>query len=393
MQKTWRWFGPEDIIPLKHLRQIGVEGIVTALHDIPNGEVWPEDRIRKMQELIRQEGMEWSVVESLPVSEAIKYAGEEREELIDNYIESLSNLGRCGIKTVCYNFMPVIDWVRTDLDHRLPDGSSTLYFDRLSFDYFDAYILGRKEALDECSESVRKRLEEMDETISEEQKQSLIDTIIVKTQGFISGNVAEDGVSPVEHFKSLMRRYDGMGKDELRANLKYFLERIMPVCKAYDINMCIHPDDPPMPVFGLPRVVGNAADIDWILKAVNDTHNGLSFCAGSLSAGAHNYVPAMAVNFASRTHFLHIRSCEILPDGDFMEAPHIGGGLNLVELIRTFEKQGRNIPMRVDHGRSMLGDDRLGYNPGYSFHGRMLAFAQVDGMMAAVKDEIKNMMI
>lgn len=393
MEKTWRWFGPSDIIPLADLRQIGVEGIVTSLHDVPNGDVWTIDKIRSLQALIEDAGMRWSVVESLPVSEAIKYGGAQRDLLIDNYIESLENLGRCGIRTVCYNFMPVIDWVRTDLEYPLSDGSCSLYFDRLRFAYFDAYILGRKEAFSEYDQQTLNRLEELDATISEEEKQNLIDTIIVKTQGFISGNVAEGEISPVEHFRKLMSLYDNVDKNALRANLKYFLERIMPVCREYGINMCIHPDDPPMPVFGLPRIAGSAEDIRWILNAVDDEHNGLTFCAGSLSAGAHNYVPAMAVEFAPRTHFVHMRSCTLLEDGNFMEAPHIGGQLKLVELVRTFEKQGRNLPMRVDHGRTMLGDADKAYNPGYSFHGRMLAFAQVEGMMAAVQDEIKNMMI
>lgn len=393
MEKTWRWFGPSDIIPLKDLRQIGVEGIVTALHDVPNGQIWSEEAIRERRELIESHGMRWSVVESLPVSESIKYAGSDRDALIDNYIESLANLGRCGIRTVCYNFMPVIDWVRTELEYKLEDGSSSLYFSRVAYAYFDAYVLGRKEALEEYDEQTRMQIQKFADEISEEERQKLIDTIIVKTQGFISGNVADGEISPVEHFKQLMSRYEGLTRQDLRENLKYFLERIMPVCREYDINMCIHPDDPPMPVFGLPRIAGCAEDIRWILEAVNDVHNGLTFCAGSLSAGEHNDVLAMAREFAPRTHFVHIRTCNLLDGGDFMEAPHIGGRVNLVELVRIFERQGRSLPMRVDHGRTILDDEKLAYNPGYSFHGRMLAFAQVEGMMAAVKDEIKNLMI
>ncbi len=390
MEKTWRWFGRKDRISLEMLRQIGVEGIVTSLHEVPNGEVWSEGDIRSLKEYIEASGLRWSVVESLPVSEAVKYAGPERDRLIDNYIESLRNLGRCGIRTVCYNFMPVIDWVRTELDRPMPDGTTALYFDYSHFAYFDIVILGREEAAKDYPDNILAKVEELKKTFTEQDRNRLIDTIIVRTQGFISGNISEGDTAPVRHFKSLMSRYEGVSKRDLLDNLVYFLKAVMPVCGEYGINMCIHPDDPPMPVFGMPRIAGSAEDIREILSSVDDFHNGLTFCAGSLSAGAHNDVAAMAREFAPRTHFVHLRSCNLLPDGDFVEAPHTGGRVNLVELIRIFERQGRNLPMRVDHGRNMLGDGQEGYNPGYGFHGRMLALGQVEGMMAAVKDEIKN---
>ena len=390
MEKTWRWFGRKDRISLEMLRQIGVEGIVTSLHEVPNGEVWSEGDIRSLKEYIEASGLRWSVVESLPVSEAVKYAGPERDRLIDNYIESLRNLGRCGIRTVCYNFMPVIDWVRTELDRPMPDGTTALYFDYSHFAYFDIVILGREEAAKDYPDNILAKVEELKKTFTEQDRDRLIDTIIVRTQGFISGNISEGDAAPVRHFKSLMSRYEGVSKRDLLDNLVYFLKAVMPVCGEYGINMCIHPDDPPMPVFGMPRIAGSAEDIREILSSVDDFHNGLTFCAGSLSAGAHNDVAAMAREFAPRTHFVHLRSCSLLPDGDFVEAPHTGGRVNLVELIRIFERQGRNLPMRVDHGRNMLGDGKEGYNPGYGFHGRMLALGQVEGMMAAVKDEIKN---
>ncbi len=390
MEKTWRWFGRKDKISLQMLRQIGVEGIVTALHEIPNGEVWREEDIRSLKDYIESAGLRWSVVESLPVSEAIKYAGAERDRLIDNYIESLRGLGRCGIRTVCYNFMPVIDWVRTDLDHPMPDGTTALYFDYSHFAWFDLRILRRAGAERDYPDAVLSKVEQLDRTFTDEDRHRLVDTIIVKTQGFINGNISEGDADPVQHFKSLMSFYDGITKQDLLANLVYFLKAIMPVCGEYGINMCIHPDDPPMPVFGMPRIAGSAGDIRNILSAVDDFHNGLTFCAGSLSAGAHNDVEAMAREFAPRTHFVHLRSCNILPGGDFIEAPHTAGRVNLVELIRIFEREGRNLPMRVDHGRTMLGDGQMGYNPGYSFHGRMLALGQVEGMMAAVADELKH---
>ena len=385
MEKTWRWFGRKDKVTLEMLRQIGVEGIVTALHDEPVGAVWTVEKINEMKAYIESFGLRWSVVESLPVSEQIKYAGPDRDRLIENYKISLANLGKCGIKTICYNFMPVIDWVRTELEHPMPDGTLSLYFDYARFAYFDMKILGRKDAEKDFPADVVAKVEDLDKIITEEEKQQLIDTIITKTQGFVNGPLGDAAGSPVAKFKELMKPYEGMSKDALRANMKYFLEAVMPVCDEYDINMCVHPDDPPMPVFGMPRLVCNADDIRWFLGAVDNFHNGLTFCAGSLSAGAHNDVVAMAREFAPRTHFVHMRSCDLLSGGDFVEAPHVGSKVNLVDLVEIFEDTGRNLPMRVDHGKTMLGDEKVGYNPGYTFHGRMLALGQVEGMMAAVR--------
>ena len=387
MEKTWRWFGPSDKVTLDMLRQIGVEGIVTALHQYAPGQLWPEAEIRALQERIAAAGLRWSVVESLPVSEQIKYGGPERDALIDTYIRSLENLGRCGIHTVCYNFMPVIDWVRTDLERPMPDGTLALYFDYVRFAYFDIRILARPGAERDFPPEVVEQVAALDRTITEAEKAQLIDTIITKTQGFINGPLGGSEGSPVERFRALMAPYARVSKAQLRENLCYFLEAVMPVCRKWDLRLCIHPDDPPMPVFGMPRLCGSAEDIRWILSAVDDFQNGLTFCAGSLSAGAHNDVVAMAREFAPRTHFVHLRSCEVLPGGDFVEAPHTAGRADLVELVRIFEREGRGLPMRVDHGKTMLGDERLGYNPGYSFHGRMLALGQVEGMMAAVRKE------
>lgn len=384
MEKTWRWFGPADKVTLEMMRQIGVEGVVTALHQHAPGELWPEEEIRATQQRIEAAGMRWSVVESLPVSEQIKYAGPDRDALIDNYIRSLENLGRLGIHTVCYNFMPVIDWVRTDLERPMPDGTLSLYFDYVRFAWFDIKILAREGAERDFPPEVVEKVEALDRTATDADRAQIIDTIITKTQGFINGPLGGGG-SPVEKFRALMAPYHGVPKAQLRENLRYFLEAVMPVCRRWDIHLCIHPDDPPMPVFGMPRLCCDAADIRWILEAVDDFHNGLTFCAGSLSAGAHNDVVAMAREFAPRTHFVHLRSCDVLQGGDFVEAPHTAGRADLVELVRIFEHEGRDLPMRVDHGKTMLGDELLGYNPGYSFHGRMLALGQVEGMMAAVR--------
>ena len=387
MEKTWRWFGKKDKITLPMLRQIGVEGIVTALHDVPNGEIWTVEAINDLKSYIESYGLRWSVVESLPVCEAIKYAGTEREQLIENYKVSLANLGKCGVKTVCYNFMPVIDWIRTDLHYPWPDGTSSLYYDRIRFAYFDIKILEREGAEKDYTEEELHKVAELDKVITETEKDDLIDTIIVKTQGFVNGNIKEGDKNPVAIFKRLLGLYKDIDRDALRENMRYFLSAIMPVCEEYGVNMCVHPDDPPFQVLGLPRIVTNESDIEWFLNAVDNPHNGLTFCAGSLSAGAHNDTRELAKKFAGRTHFVHLRSTEAMPSGNFIESSHLSGRGHLIDLIRIFEKENPGLPMRVDHGRMMLGDEDKGYNPGYSFHGRMLALAQVEGMMAVVDDE------
>lgn len=384
MEKTWRWFGRKDAITLPMLRQIGVEGIVTALHDIPNGEVWPLSAINDMKAYIESFGLRWSVVESLPVSEAIKYAGTERDVLIANYQQSLVHLGRAGVNTVCYNFMPVIDWIRTDLEHPWDDGTSSLYFDKIRFAYFDCCLLQRPGAEADYTEAELGKVHALASIITEAEKQALIDTIIVKTQGFVNGNIKEGDRNPVSLFRRLLSLYEGIDCNALRENLRYFLAAIMPVCDEWGIDMCIHPDDPPCQMLGLPRIVTCAEDIDWLLRAVDNPHNGLTFCAGSLSAGLQNDVPALAHRFASRTHFVHLRSTNVTPDGNFIEASHLEGRGHVPELVRIFEQERPDVPMRVDHGRLMLDDANKGYNPGYSFHGRMLALAQVEGMMAMV---------
>jgi mannonate dehydratase len=390
MEKTWRWFGKKDKITLSMLRQIGVEGIVTALHDVPNGEIWTVEAINDLKQYIESYGMRWSVVESLPVCEAIKYAGPERDQLIENYKVSLANLGKCGVKTVCYNFMPVIDWVRTDLQHPWPDGSSSLYYDRVRFAYFDTRILQREGAEKDYTEEELRKVAELDKVITDAEKDELVDAIIVKTQGFVNGNIREGDKNPVAIFKRLLSLYDGIDRDALRENMRYFLSAIMPVCEEYGVNMCVHPDDPPFQILGLPRIVTNEEDIDWFLRAVDNPHNGLTFCAGSLSAGEHNDTRELAKKFAKRTHFVHLRSTAAMPGGNFIESSHLSGRGHLIDLIRIFEQENPGLPMRVDHGRMMLGDEDKGYNAGYSFHGRMFALAQVEGMMAVVEDELKR---
>lgn len=388
MEKTWRWFGKKDKIKLETLRQIGVEGIVSALHDISNGEIWSLEAIIDYKNYIENHGLRWSVVESLPVSEAIKYGGEDRDFLIENYIKSLENLGKAGVTTVCYNFMPVLDWARTDLFYQWEDGSSSLYFDKAKFAYFEINILKREGAEKDYNQEILNKVEELKNTLTENDNNDLIDSVIVKTQGFVNGNIKEGELNPVEKFNNLLALYDGIDKNQLRENLKYFLEKIMPVCETWGIQMCVHPDDPPFALLGLPRIVTNEEDIEWFLNAVDNPHNGLTFCAGSLSANLSNDVPKLAQKFAARTKFVHLRSTNVFDNGDFIEAHHLGGRGQLIDVIKVFEKENPSLPMRIDHGRLLTEDIDKGYNPGYSFLGRMLALGQIEGVMAAVRSDL-----
>lgn len=383
MEKTWRWFGPKDPITLDMLRQIGVEGIVTSLHHIPNGEIWSSEEVNKMKDFIESHGLRWSVVESLPVSEEIKYAGPDRDRLIENYKVSLANLGKAGVKTICYNFMPVLDWARTDLEYPNPDGTSNLYFNRAEFAYFDIHILKRKGAHKDYDEATLKRMEEeIAPKMNADAEKRLVDNIIVRTQGFVNGNISEEDLDPVGKFRELLDLYKGIDAEKLRGNMTYFLNAIMPVCDEYDINMCVHPDDPPLQILGLPRIVTCDEDIRLLLESVPNPHNGITFCAGSLSAGAHNDVQALARKYADRTYFVHARICNVMPNGDFKESTHLDP--RLIDVVRTFEEKNPGVPMRVDHAPLMLGDEKLGYNAGYSFHGRMLALGMISGIMATV---------
>ncbi|KAA6323857.1 Mannonate dehydratase [termite gut metagenome] len=384
MEKTWRWFGKKDNITLDMLRQIRVEGIVTALHNIPNGEIWTLEAINDLKNYIESFGLRWSVVESLPVSESIKYGGKDREQLLENYRISLANLGKAGVKTVCYNFMPVIDWIRTDLNKKREDGTYSLYFDKIRFACFDCLILKRKDADKDYTPEEMKRVHELDKTMTESEKDNLIDAIIVKTQGFVNGNIKEGDKNPVAIFNKLLTLYEGIDKIQLRKNMKYFLEQVIPTAEEYGVNLCVHPDDPPYVVLGLPRIVTSGEDIEWFLRVVDSPNNGLTFCAGSLSAGLHNDVPALARRFAKRTHFVHLRSTEVNENGNFTEASHLDGRGHIIELVRIFERENPKLPMRIDHGRLMLDDVNKSYNPGYSFLGRMFALAQVEGIIATV---------
>jgi mannonate dehydratase len=390
MEKTWRWFGKNDSITLDMLRQIGVEGVVTALYDVPPGEIWTYEAIVELKNHIERNGLQWSVVESLPVPEEIKYGDITRDKLIENYNISIANLGKAGIKTICYNFMPAIDWVRTDLEWKLPDGTYTLYFDKIHYAYFDCFILNRDGAEKDYTAEEIEKVNQLHKVITKEETDSLIDTIIVRTQSFIHRKISGINANPVEEFKKLLAKYNGIDKNELRKNMSYFLNKVIPTAEKYGVMLAVHPDDPPFSVFGLPRIVSDEDDIEFILNMVDSKSNGLTLCTGSLSAGEHNNLPDLARRFAKHVFFAHLRSTEILPNGNFMEASHLGGRGNIIEVIRILDKQNRVIPMRVDHGKLMLDDIDKNHNPGYSFYGRMLALGQVEGMMAVVRNEIDN---
>lgn len=390
MEKTWRWFGKNDSITLDMLHQIGVEGIVTALYEVPPGEIWTYEAIIELKNHIERNGLRWSVVESLPVPEEIKFGDITRDQLIDNYNISIANLGKAGIKTICYNFMPAIDWVRTDLEWKLPDGTYTLYFDKIRYAYFDCVVLNRDGAEKDYTSEEIEKVNQFHKVITKEETDSLIDTIIIRTQSFIHRRISDINTNPVEEFKKLLAKYNGIDKNELRKNMSYFLNKVIPTAENYGVKLAVHPDDPPFPVFGLPRIVSNEDDIEVILNMIDSKSNGLTLCTGSLSAGEHNNLPDLARKFAKHVFFAHLRSTEILPNGNFMEASHLEGRGNIIEVIRILEKQNRVIPMRVDHGKLMLDDIDKNHNPGYSFYGRMLALGQVEGMMAVVRNEIEN---
>ena len=292
--------------------------------------------------------------------------------------------------------MPVLDWARTDLDHENPNGTTNLYFSFAEFAYFDIYILQRVDAVKDWAQfriegverDILAEVEVIKANMTPEEEQKLIENIVIKTQGFVSGNFKEGEKNPIELFRRLLTLYTGISKEQLRENMRYFLDAIMPVCEECDMYMCVHPDDPPYPILGLPRIVNNSEDIDWLLSAVDNPRNGLTFCAGSLSAGTHNNLVEMARKYAERTWFIHLRSCHIFPNGDFTEASHLGGRADIIELTRIFERANPRLPMRVDHGMTMLGDESRGYNAGYSFLGRMFAMGQVQGILATVDREL-----
>lgn len=400
LEKTWRWFGWKDTVTLGELKQMGVEGVVTALHDIPPGEIWPVEEIRRVREEIESYGMRWSVVESLPVSEGIKICSEDRPRLIQNYITSLRNLTEEGVDTVCYNFMPVLDWARTDLHYKDSLGGESMLFDYPTFAAFDVFILQRENAAEDYPEAILKKAEQIMKELSPEQQEELAHNIIVVTQAFIHGVLGEDSKDYKERFRAYLNTYKEIGPQKLRENLVSFLKEVVPVAEEVGVNLCIHPDDPPFPLLGLPRIASTQEDFRWILKQVDSPANGMTFCTGSLSGSTDNDIVSMVKEFAPRVYFAHLRNTAHLEDGSFYESGHLGGSVDMFSIIKTLleeqierEKADRKdvrIPFRPDHGIRILDDYTRESNPGYPLVGRLKGLAEIDGLQTGIERMLKS---
>jgi mannonate dehydratase len=389
LEQTWRWFGPDDVVPLAHIRQAGATGIVTALHHVPYGVEWSVEEIRKRQAIIAATslGLVWSVVESLPVSEAIKLGDGGLDTLFDNYRRSLRNLAACGIRIVCYNFMPVLDWTRTELAFPLPGGGRALRFDAVAYAAFDCLMVERNGAEADHPPDVLADARAWFARASESDKARLLGNIMAGLPG------AFDRYD-VPTLRAMLARYRDIGADDLRANFARFLREVIPTAEEVGIRMCVHPDDPPRPLLGLPRIVSSADDLVFIVDAVPSPANGITFCTGSLGAGAHNDVPAMARRFAPQVSFAHLRNVRKEPNGSFTEADHLGGDVDMVTVVATLLREQKRrsdageahwrIPFRPDHGHELLDDVGKKSHPGYPAIGRLRGLAEIRGVMTAV---------
>jgi mannonate dehydratase len=386
-EQTWRWFGTYDTISLDEIKQTGAAGIVTALHELPPGEIWPVSEIEKRKKRIEKAGLRWSVVESLPVHEDIKKKTGNFETYIENYQQSIRNLAKCGIHTICYNFMPVTDWTRTDVNYPVGDGASTLRFDKTAFAAFELFVLEREEAVQTYSPEQQKKSKSYYDSLNDDEISVLTETILLGLPG--------DEKMTLEKFRSYLEEYKNIDEQKLRSHLYYFLERIIPVAEENKVKMAIHPDDPPFSLFGLPRIISTEKDAIKLLQAADSPSNGLTFCTGSYGARADNDLPGMIDRLGHRISFIHFRSVKRGEDGSFQEARHLEGDAGMFDVIRALieEQQRRkasgrndlNIPMRPDHGHRILDDLKRESYPGYSGLGRMRGLAELRGLEQGIR--------